>query len=73
MNPNFKSIDIKTILQQESAEKRIEKNDSENQWITAEQIPVKPLYTKADWKVWIILILLRDYHRFYVDHTAPCM
>ncbi len=30
------------------AEKRIEKNDSENQWITAEQIPVKPLYTKAD-------------------------
>lgn len=48
MNPNFKSIDIKTILQQESAEKRIEKNDSENQWITAEQIPVKPLYTKAD-------------------------
>lgn len=48
MNPNFKSIDIKTILQQESAEKRTEKNESENRWITAEQIPVKPLYTKAD-------------------------
>ena len=47
-NPNFKNIDIKTILQQKSAESRIEKKESENRWITAEQIPVKPFYTKAD-------------------------
>ncbi len=47
-NPNFKNIDIKTILKQKSAENRIEKNESKNRWITAEQIPVKPFYTKAD-------------------------
>ena len=42
MNPNFKSINIKDF----TAFKAVEKPESS--WLTPEQIPVKPYYTKED-------------------------
>ncbi len=48
MKPDFKNINIKTVSSQPkvadwAAEKKIEKD-----WMTPEQIPVKPVYTKED-------------------------
>ena len=42
MKPNFKDIDIKKV-----AAGKVEGNNSAN-WLTPEQIPVKPIYTKED-------------------------
>ena len=42
MKPNFKEIDIKTV-----AASKVEGANDAN-WLTPEQIPVKPIYTKED-------------------------
>ncbi len=50
MKPNFKEIDIKAdgFAQKTKVADWTEKNEINNDWLTAEQIPVKPLYTKED-------------------------
>jgi len=45
MTPNFKNINIKDIRAEQSTGSIA--NDTKN-WLTAEQIPVKPVYTKED-------------------------
>jgi methylmalonyl-CoA mutase len=48
MKPNFKNINIKAVAQQENTAEWIAKKRIEKNWITPEQIPVKPVYTKED-------------------------
>jgi methylmalonyl-CoA mutase len=48
MTPNFKNINIKKAFQQENAAEWAAKNRIEKTWLTPEQIPVKPVYTKED-------------------------
>jgi methylmalonyl-CoA mutase len=48
MTPNFKNINIKTAFQQKNAAEWATKNKIEKNWLTPEQIPVKPVYTKED-------------------------
>ena len=50
MKPNFKDINIKgSKAACSSSEKEwAEKNHISKDWLTPEQIPVKPVYTKAD-------------------------
>ena len=48
MKPNFKDIDIKKAVPQPNTEEWNAKNKIEKNWITPEQIPVKPVYTKED-------------------------
>ncbi len=48
MTPNFKNINIKTAFQQKNAAEWAAKNKIEKNWLTPEQIPVKPVYTKED-------------------------
>ena len=57
MKPNFKEIDIKTV-----AASKVEGNNEAN-WLTPEQIPVKPIYTKDD--------LQGMEHLNYVSGIAP--
>ena len=48
MKPNFKDINIKTAVPQENTAEWVAKNKIEKNWITPEQIPVKPVYTQED-------------------------
>ncbi len=48
MKPNFKDINIKAAAQQENIADWVAKNKIEKNWVTPEQIPVKPVYTKED-------------------------
>lgn len=50
MKPNFKEIDIKTnsFADKTKVAEWTEKNEFKPNWLTAEQIPVKPVYTKED-------------------------
>ncbi|HLN73287.1 MAG TPA: methylmalonyl-CoA mutase [Prolixibacteraceae bacterium] len=48
MKPNFKDINIKTAVPQPDTQEWNAKNNIEKNWITPEQIPVKPVYTKED-------------------------
>ena len=50
MKPNFKEINIQSnsFAQKTNVANWAEKNEMNPDWLTAEQIPVKPLYTKAD-------------------------
>ncbi len=50
MKPNFKEIDIKTnsFADKTKVAEWTEKNEFKPDWLTAEQIPVKPVYTKED-------------------------
>lgn len=48
MTPNFKNINIKTASQQKNAAEWAAKNNMTKNWLTPEQIPVKPVYTKED-------------------------
>ena len=48
MKPNFKNINIKSATQQTNTSDWIAKNNIKKDWITPEQIPVKPVYTKED-------------------------
>ncbi len=48
MKPNFKDINIKTATTQSNAAEWAAKNMIEKNWVTPEQIPVKPVYTKED-------------------------
>ena len=48
MKPNFKDINIKAAAQQENTAEWMAKNKIEKNWVTPEQIPVKPVYTKED-------------------------
>jgi methylmalonyl-CoA mutase len=48
MKPNFKDINIKATVPQPNTEEWTAKNQIEKNWITPEQIPVKPVYTKED-------------------------
>jgi methylmalonyl-CoA mutase len=48
MKPNFKDINIKTAAPRQNAAEWSAKNNIEKNWITPEQIPVKPVYTKDD-------------------------
>jgi methylmalonyl-CoA mutase len=48
MRPNFKDINIKTAAAQLNAADWNAANKIEKNWITPEQIPVKPVYTKED-------------------------
>ena len=48
MKPNFKDINIKTAAPQQDTAEWAAKNQIEKNWITPEQIPVKPVYTKED-------------------------
>ena len=52
MKPNFKEIDIKTdsFADKTNVADWTEKNELNPDWLTAEQIPVKPVYTKEDLK-----------------------
>ena len=52
MKPNFKEIDIKTdsFADRTNVADWTEKNELNPDWLTAEQIPVKPVYTKEDLK-----------------------
>lgn len=46
MKPNYKNINIKS----KSGKGQLDKSVTEKKWITAEQIPVKPLYSEEDLK-----------------------
>ncbi|WP_372936299.1 methylmalonyl-CoA mutase family protein, partial [Mariniphaga sediminis] len=48
MTPNFKNINIKTAFPQKDTAEWVAKNNIEKNWLTPEQIPVKPVYTKED-------------------------
>ena len=48
MKPNFKDINIKSAAAQPNTAEWNAKNQIEKNWITPEQIPVKPVYTKED-------------------------
>lgn len=48
MKPNFKEINIKKAAPQSNTDGWIAENKIEKNWITPEQIPVKPVYTKED-------------------------
>lgn len=48
MRPNFKDINIKAAAPQQDTAAWAAKNQIEKNWITPEQIPVKPVYTKED-------------------------
>jgi len=48
MRPNFKDINIKTAAAQPNTAEWNAANKIEKNWITPEQIPVKPVYTKED-------------------------
>ena len=48
MKPNFKNINIKSTAQQTNAADWMAKNNIKKDWLTPEQIPVKPVYTKED-------------------------
>ena len=48
MRPNFKDINIKTATAQPNTAEWNAANKIEKNWITPEQIPVKPVYTKED-------------------------
>ena len=48
MKPNFKNINIKTAAPQPEAGEWAAQNKIEKNWVTPEQIPVKPVYTKED-------------------------
>ncbi len=50
MKPNFKDINIKTdsFADKTQVADWTEKNEFNPDWLTAEQIPVKPVYTKED-------------------------
>ena len=48
MKPNFKEINIKSASQQKDTTDWMAKNNIKKDWITPEQIPVKPIYTKED-------------------------
>jgi len=48
MKPNFKEINIKAAVSQPNTEEWNANNKIEKNWITPEQIPVKPVYTKED-------------------------
>ncbi|MEZ5104349.1 MAG: methylmalonyl-CoA mutase [Draconibacterium sp.] len=48
MKPNFKDINIKAATAQKDLGEWTAKNKIEKNWLTPEQIPVKPVYTKED-------------------------
>ncbi len=48
MKPDFKNINIKTATPQPKAGEWAAQNKIEKNWVTPEQIPVKPVYTKED-------------------------
>ncbi|PTN08318.1 methylmalonyl-CoA mutase [Mangrovibacterium marinum] len=48
MKPDFKSINIKTATAQKKASEWAAEHKISKDWITPEQIPVKPVYTKED-------------------------
>lgn len=48
MKPNFKNIDIKAATEQAKAEEWAAQNNIKEDWVTPEQIPVKPVYSKED-------------------------
>nr|WP_319998044.1 methylmalonyl-CoA mutase [uncultured Draconibacterium sp.] len=48
MKPNFKDINIKAATEQAKASEWAAKNNIKKDWVTPEQIPVKPVYTKED-------------------------
>ena len=50
MKPNFKNINIKAESASVSEQEWVEKQGISKNWVTPEQIPVKPVYTKADLK-----------------------
>lgn len=48
MKPDFSKIDIKSKYTQADAAEWAKQNHIEKNWMTPEQIPVKPVYTKED-------------------------
>ncbi|MDX8338215.1 methylmalonyl-CoA mutase [Draconibacterium sp. IB214405] len=48
MKPNFKDINIKAAAAQKDLADWTAKNNIKKDWVTPEQIPVKPVYTKED-------------------------
>ena len=48
MKPDFKNINIKANSEKKDTSDWMEKNNIKKDWITPEQIPVKPVYTKED-------------------------
>ncbi|AHW59889.1 heterodimeric methylmalonyl-CoA mutase large subunit precursor [Draconibacterium orientale] len=48
MKPNFKNINIKAATEQAKASDWAAQNNIKKDWLTPEQIPVKPVYTKED-------------------------
>ncbi|WP_319231269.1 methylmalonyl-CoA mutase [Draconibacterium orientale] len=48
MKPDFKNINIKAATEQAKASDWAAKNNIKKDWLTPEQIPVKPVYTKED-------------------------
>ncbi len=48
MKPDFKNINIKKAVQQQTTTDWMAKNNIKKNWLTPEQIPVKPVYTKED-------------------------
>ncbi len=48
MKPNFKDINIKAATEQKNTAEWAEENNIKKDWVTPEQIPVKPVYTKED-------------------------
>ena len=49
MKPNFKDIDVQSAgFEKKNVSEWAEKNQIKADWITPEQIPVKPVYTKED-------------------------
>jgi methylmalonyl-CoA mutase len=63
MRPKFKDIDFKTLVKTASAGKQENEAGEGESWLTTEQIPVKPVYSKDD------LIPLEHLH--YAAGIAP--
>ena len=48
MKPDFKNINIKTVNKQANTTDWLAKNNIKKDWLTPEQIPLKPVYTNDD-------------------------
>ncbi|MCG8698048.1 MAG: methylmalonyl-CoA mutase family protein, partial [Bacteroidales bacterium] len=63
MRPNFKDINIKSTSEQKDVSEWMNENNISKDWLTPEQINVKPVYTKED--------LENMEHLQYAAGTAP--
>ena len=72
MKPNFKDINIKAATEQAKASDWAAKNNIKKDWVTPEQIPVKPVYTKEDLEGMEHLNYAAGWHLTFAGLTRQC-